>query len=207
MAREPLPALVGAAAVRIVDGLLGEAADPSAYFAGKRVKLLKYQNMFGLLILSGSVFAAARMLALNFYGSLLCVVLSNLLLLNSEGRLYMLDSLYTEAPAAALLTLGSLLLTAGVTQSKLVLTGLAGLLFGLLPLVKAAFLYITIGVAAAVVVLSLLQQRPVTVALHHAAVLCTALAITMVPRILRNYTTFGTLVWPGGEVKPSIPVV
>jgi hypothetical protein len=93
MAREPLPALVGAAAVRIVDGLLGEAADPSAYFAGKRVKLLKYQNMFGLLILSGSVFAAARMLALNFYGSLLCVVLSNLLLLNSEGRLYMLDSL------------------------------------------------------------------------------------------------------------------
>jgi hypothetical protein len=160
-----------------------------------------------LLILSGSVFAAARMLALNFYGSLLCVVLSNLLLLNSEGRLYMLDSLYTEAPAAALLTLGSLLLTAGVTQSKLVLTGLAGLLFGLLPLVKAAFLYITIGVAAAVVVLSLLQQRPVTVALHHAAVLCTALAITMVPRILRNYTTFGILVWPGGEVKPSIPVV
>jgi hypothetical protein len=193
MEREPLPALVGAVAVRIVDGLLGEAVDPSAYFSGERVKLLKYQNMFWLLILSGSVFAAARMLALNFYGSLLCVVLSNLLLLNSEARLYMLDSLYTEAPAAALLTLGSLLLSAGVTQSKLVLTGLAGLLFALLTLVKAAFLYITIGVAAAVVVLPLLQQRSVMVAMQHSSVLCAAFAMVLAPWIFRNYTTFGTL--------------
>jgi len=62
---------------------LGEATDPTAYFAGDRLKLLKYQNILWLLIISASVFAAARLLTLNFYGALVCVALTNLLLLDS----------------------------------------------------------------------------------------------------------------------------
>ena len=189
MEREPLPPLVGAVAIRIVDAVLG-AADPSAYFAGERVRLLKYQNMLWWMLLSGSVFAAARMLALNFYRSLLCVFLTNLLLLSWGGRVYMMDSLYTEAPAAALLTLGSVLLSVGVTQSKLVLVGLAGLVFGLLALVKAVFLSVTVGVAAAAAVLSLLQQRSVMVAIRQCIILCAVFAIAVGPWLLRNYATF-----------------
>jgi hypothetical protein len=146
--------------------------------------------MLWWMLLSGSVFAGARMLALNFYRSLLCVFLTNLLLLSWGGRVYMMDSLYTEAPAAALLTLGSVLLSVGVTQSKLVLVGLAGLVFGLLALVKAVFLYVTVGVAAAAAVLSLLQQRSVMVAIRQCIILCAVFAIAVGPWLLRNYATF-----------------
>lgn len=201
MQREPLPTLVGAVAIRIVDGIQGVAADPAAYFSGERVKLLKYQNMFWLLLLSASVYGAARILALNFYAALLCVVLSNLLLLGADARKYMLDSLYTEAPAAALLTLASLLLASGVARSRLALTALAGLVFGLLTLVKAAFLYITIGVVVSLVVLGWLQRRSLSVVLQHAAVLAAALALVVAPWMVRNYRTFGThtIAGRGGE--------
>jgi hypothetical protein len=192
MEREPLPAVVGAVALRIVDAELG-AADPSAYFAGERVRLLKYQNVFWWMLLSGAVFAAARLLALSFYRSLLCVLLCNLLLLNWGVRVYMLDSLYTEAPAAALLTLGSVLLSAGLTRSRLVLVGLAGLIFGLLALVKAVFLYVTVGVAAAAAVLALLQHRSAMVTVRQCGLLCAAFAIAVGPWLLRNYSTFSVL--------------
>jgi hypothetical protein len=204
MQREPLPAVVGAAAVRVADAVLGQA-EPQAYLSGERLVILKWQNILWLLVLSASVFGVARLMGLSHYLSLLCVALNSLLLLNSEVRIYMLDSLCTEAPAAALLALGSLLLAAGMTRGKILLVGLGGVTLGLLTLVKAAFLYIAFGTAAAVFCLCLLQRRSFVSSLGSAVVLCASFAIVVTPWMYRNHENFGTfsLARRGGEILYS----
>src|SRR5271165_1942864 len=48
MYREPLPVVVSAAGVSVVDGLLGRT-DSSQYFSGPRAKYVKYQNVAWLI--------------------------------------------------------------------------------------------------------------------------------------------------------------
>jgi hypothetical protein len=204
MQREPLPAVVGAFALRVEDALFGRA--PSGeYFTGKRARWLKYQNFLWLALLSGGVSALARQLRLTFWGALVCVGTSNLLLLNSEYGFYMLDSLLTESAAAALLTWGSVLLARGVgTQGRTPFI-LAGVCFGALTLVKAAFLYVTVGLALALPCLAALLRRPWRAAAVQAAVQAAVFgvvaAIIVLPWMLRNERVAGyfAIAGRGGE--------
>ncbi|HEY6456402.1 MAG TPA: hypothetical protein VIY90_14105 [Steroidobacteraceae bacterium] len=190
MQREPVPILVGALAVRAVDAVLG-SAQKSEYFHGERARLLKFQNVAWLALLSITTFKIGRWLGLAPALSLLCVVLSNLLLLQFDYGSYLLNSLYTEAPAAALLSAGSLLLSMAISRRSLKLMALAGLSFGLLSLVKAGFLYVTIGLVVAAPCLALLARVPVRDAAKQAAVLAALAAIVILPWMCRDYLTLG----------------
>jgi hypothetical protein len=200
MQREPLPPAVGALAVRAVDGLLGPAS-ADEYFQGRRAELLKYQNILWLSLLSAAVFLIGWRLGLGFWLSLLCVALANLHLMNDWYRLCMLDSLLTESAAAAFLTIGSLLLMVGVKTGKLRTVALAGLCFGLVALVKAAFLYISLGVAIAIPGLALLMHSSVGAAARQAAVVALVTVLVPLPWMLRNYHNIGSfnIAGRGGE--------
>jgi hypothetical protein len=102
--REPGPVFVFAAAIALIDAKLGKAATADAYYSGERVRLLKYQNLLWLLLLSGSAFWAARILGASFYVALLASVFVTYPFWGSHTPL---DDLYTELPAAAFLMLGS----------------------------------------------------------------------------------------------------
>ena len=140
--REPVPVLTMALAVALVDAAMGPA-DSSAYFQGKRAHDIKLQSVAWMAALCGILFFSAWSLTGSYYGSLLCVVLINKIPHVTSGLVYgdfMIDSLYTEIPAAALLLLSSTLLVLGLKRRKTALMGLAGVCFGALALTKAAFL-------------------------------------------------------------------
>lgn len=201
MYREPLPPLLGTLTIKATDAALGQASEDD-YFRGERGKLLKLKNLPWLALLSVVIFLFAEELGLSFLPSLVCVLLTNLLLLDSDTGFFMLDSWYTESEATALLSLGSLLLLQGLRRAGLRRVALAGVCFGLLTLVKASFLYITLGLAIAIPLLALLMHRPVRMAAMQAALLAVLTVLVVLPWMARNYTSIGYfgLSERGGEV-------
>lgn len=199
--REPLPVYVDMLSLRVVDRLLG-TAPPADYFHGQRARLLKYQNILWLSLLSGAVFMLARRLGLSFLFSLLGVLATNsLLLFDPWFQLCMLNSLLTEAPAAALLALGSLWLGLAVGSSRLHWLALAGLCFGLLALVKALFLYIAVGLMIAIPCLSATLRLSLWNAVRQMAVLGAVTFAVVLPWMIRNEVSVGyfDIAGRGGE--------
>ena len=188
--REPVPAIVSAAAVWFLDATHGKV-DSEAYFSGIRLKYLKYQNIFWLGLLSIGVFLAMRLFSSYFYLNLLAVVLVNISFCRDSG---IIDNLYTDLPAAAVATLASVALTIAVTRQSPRLALLAGLLFGILVLIKAAVLYVFVGVVAVLVGFCLF--RPVVIPLltrvRDLIVLVVAFGVVVGPWMYRNHVYFGS---------------
>jgi hypothetical protein len=143
--REPLPVLSAALAAKIVDILHGPA-EPREYLSGQRVRDLKYQNIVWMALLSGGAFFAVRVLGGSFAFALVGVVLVNLRFLGTRGGGADIDDLLTELPAAAVLMWASLVLALAFTRRKLAWFALAGLLLGIMALIKAAILYVFVGI-------------------------------------------------------------
>jgi hypothetical protein len=74
--------------------------------------------------------------------------------------------------------------------------------FGLLVLVKAPYLYIVLGMAIAIPMLSLLLRRSLGASVRRAAVLAAFASLVMLPWALRNYLELGSfaITQRGGEV-------
>jgi hypothetical protein len=140
--REPAPAVVSALAIRAIDAVMGPA-DPSAYYSGIRLRLVKYQNLLWLGIASFAAAWAAWTLTGSRYLGLLAV-----LLVNIPYRWHLpftpVDDLMSELPAASLLLLASSFLTVALVRSSIRYLTFAGLAFGVLTLTKAMFLYVFI---------------------------------------------------------------
>jgi 4-amino-4-deoxy-L-arabinose transferase-like glycosyltransferase len=140
MYREPLPIALDAILVGVADRLFG-VSNWADYLGGKRVKVIKSQNVAWLFLLWVAVIAATHWFTRSFYASILAGVIAAapfLLGANIEG----VNNLYTELPAAALLALAAFALAAAGTEGKTWLFATAGVLYGLLVLTKAVFLYI-----------------------------------------------------------------
>jgi hypothetical protein len=202
MFREPLPVISTLVTLYVIEAVIGPAPD-SQYFQGERAKWVKAQNLFWLGGLCVAVFAYTRRLTPSFNTALAAVLIVNFLLLGPQTGMYMLDSLYTEAPAAMLLTVSSLVLAAAVLRRSVVLTITAGICFGLLALVKAAFLYVTAGIVVALPFAALLNRKHYSVkALARLAAVLGVTAFAMVaPWMYRNYAELGTfgITSRGGE--------
>ena len=201
MFREPAPVFFGMLAVRAEDAVLGHA-DTAEYYHGERARWLKYQNIPWMALLSVTVLMLGRELGLAFLPSLICVLLSNLLLLEADITYFMLDSFYTEAAAAALLSLGSLLLLKSIGHKGLIYVAMAGVCFGLLALVKAIFLYIIVALVIAIPCLSLWLRRSIGNSVLQAIALGAMSTLVVLPWMLRNYQDLGqfAIAQRGGEV-------
>jgi hypothetical protein len=188
--REPVPAIVSAGAVWFLDATLGKV-DSEAYFSGPRLKYLKYQNIFWLGLLSIGVFLAMRLFSASFYLNLLAVVLINISFCRDSG---IIDNLYTDLPAAAVATLASVALTIAATRQSPRFALLAGLLFGILVLIKAAVLYVFIGVVAVLGGFYLFRPAviPLLTWVRELIVLIVAFGVVVGPWMYRNHVYFGT---------------
>lgn len=195
MDREPIPVSVMSMAIGIVD-LVAGSADPVMYFTGNRAMYLKYQNLAWLILLSLSTFWAIKVFTSSYFVALLGAVLVNLKLpgIASGPNALGIDSLLTELPAAAVLMLSSTMLALAVHRKKTISFALAGLLFGMLALIKAAFLYIFVGIVlvmSARAIYAWYKSRT-WVDMTQVSVLCLVFGIVVLPWMLRNYNTLET---------------
>ncbi len=197
MYREPVPALTTAIAVRAVDALLGQA-NPEAYLEGPRARYLKYQNLFWAALMTAGVFGLLLVLTQSFPLALVGAVAANV-----DLPFYptpSIDTLMTEPPARALLAVTSFFLAWWARNRSFLVLVLSGLCFGLLALIKAAFLYVFIGLLIALPLVDLLFAQPAEIAsssrswrklLAPPALLAVAFAVVTVPWMLRNYVELG----------------
>jgi 4-amino-4-deoxy-L-arabinose transferase-like glycosyltransferase len=196
MYREPVPVFFNAVAVIMIDAIYGTAPD-TAYFAGERARLLKYLDVAWMLILSLAVFAATRALTSSFAMAFICMLAVSIklpLVISGLSGLEF-DRLRSELPTAALLVIGSLLLSAGWKHGNPLWTVVAGIAFGMLALVKASFLYVFAGVVLIIVVSAAMQwvrarDRRATL---RGLLLLSGFAIAVAPWMCRNYLQFGTI--------------
>jgi 4-amino-4-deoxy-L-arabinose transferase-like glycosyltransferase len=195
MYREPLPVFIDAIAVKVTDAMLG-AADERAYFVGERARLLKHLDVAWMLLLSLAVFAATRVLTSSFTMAFVCMLAVSVKLpLVISGTVGLeFDLLRSELPTAALLVIGSLLLSAGWARGKAVWTVVAGIVFGMLALVKASFLYVFAGVIVIIAVTAATQwwrtrDRNTTT---RGLLLLAGFAIVVAPWMYRNHVHFDT---------------
>lgn len=190
MYREPLPVLTEAAAIRIVDSILGPA-DVNEYFQGERARWIKYQNLVWSAVLFLAVFWVTRELTSSFLLALLAAVIS--MKPFAPGAGIGVNSLLTELPGTALLILTSFLLVKALRSGSGWGFALCGAVFGLLALTKAAFLYIAGGTAVLLLIAHCftatrwIGARPI-----HIAVLASAFAVIVTPWMARNLVTFGS---------------
>jgi hypothetical protein len=189
--REPLPIIAFAGAIKLIDAKLGKADSADAYTHGERVRLLKYQNVLWAVLLCIGGFWAARVLGASFYVALLA---GALVTYPYWGQHSQLDDLYTEIPAAAFLMLASATLAQAFIRRSLGLSALAGMLFGLLTLVKAATLYVFVGAVAVVALLYIVRRNvlPLRQAAIELVTLVVAFGIAISPWMYRNYMQMGT---------------
>jgi hypothetical protein len=189
MYREPLPSVVSAAAVSVVDGLLGRADSPQ-YFSGSRAKYIKYQNVAWLIGLWLAVFAATRFFTGSLWWSIAAGLLAAKPFLNSlsaEG----VNDLYTELPAAVFMTCAIFLLVRAVQRNGKLGFIMAGLCYGLLALTKAAMLYVFVGLVLVLLVTYVGTSTQRKTRLLQVMMLCASAAIVVTPWIARNWMVFG----------------
>jgi len=191
MYREPFPIAVSALIVTVNDQFHGKA-DATEYFAGERVKFVKYQNILWLILLFIAVLAATRWLTDSWLAAVVAGVLAMKPFLgstSSEG----VNNLYTELPAAVLLTFGSLALAAAVIRRRTQLYVAAGLCFGLLALTKSAAVYVFCFLAFVLLIgASRAANRPQRrTHMLHVALMVVSFAAVVGPWIGRNTMAFG----------------
>ncbi len=190
--REPVPVIVSALGVKVIDSILG-ASEPNAYLQGPRTKYLKYQNLLWLGLLTLSAFWAVRLLTSSFWFGLLGAALVNHPLVLQQFS--PVDNLLTELPATAILLIASISLAVAFTRRQLPLFFFAGLMFGILALIKAIAFYVFIGLLAALAGLYLLQRPriPWRTAAQQLLTLMIACGCVVAPWLYRNHVQLGTL--------------
>lgn len=196
MYREPVPIFTTTLAMSIIDSVLGQA-EVSDYLQGERARYLKLQNIFWMLVLLASTAWAIHLLTGSIGFALGGALLAHLPFYSMEvaadGHL---DSLATEIPAAAALMVGCAALVAAYRgQRKLLFLAVAGLAFGVMALIKAAFLYVFIGfvgVLLAGLLFKWFRQR-LQIGFAGVAVLAMGFAAVVAPWLYRNWQQFGVV--------------
>jgi hypothetical protein len=194
MYREPAPGVVAALLVKVTDGLWGPAPQ-AEYLQGERARVLKLQNLFWFALLCATTAIAVRWWTGSLPLAVITAAAAQAVYFYPPMLPYGIDSLFSDIPAAALLTLVSLLLARAFTRGHWPLAALAGLLLGVLTLIKAALLYVTVGLAGCGVLFMLWRRREQDPRSGLAAVAAMLVGCLLVvgPWMARNYALFG--VW------------
>lgn len=194
MYREPLPILVTALGVTVIDAVHGPAA-PEEYLQGERAHWLKLQNLFWLTLLCAGAFYVAFQLSGSFVAALVVAVFGQTIFLYEMGGSRPIDTLYTELPVAALLIVASWSFIVGLLRRSPRSLAASGGLFALAALVKAAFLYVAIGLLVIIGILALARRRAGSMRLgaKELAAFAVVFGIVLAPWLYRNWVQFGVV--------------
>lgn len=191
--REPIPLVLSALEIRLMDALLGPAPADD-YLSGQRLKLLKYQNLLWLLLLGVGIFEGIRLATGSFYVSLTGAAIGGVLFGTSIWGTQMLNDLATDLAGGAVLAVASPALAAGLTRGSRRSCLLAGVLFAALTLIKAAILYVFIGVIGTLLCVCLLWRSRIDLraSLRNLGIVTLAFLVIVTPWMLRNLVELGT---------------
>lgn len=192
--REPLPVWVVAAYMKILPLPVQPILAADHLFKGPNAAHIKRHNA-GWVFLG---FLGCWLLFHALTGSHLGAMLSSLVI---HGLLldlpYLVNTLYTELAASVLLIWCTWLLVRAFDSQRRRYWLLAGVLFGLLALTKAIFLYAAIACLPFIVLAQLYRRDElrsrVLRALQAAALVAAGLAVTVAPWMARNWVHFGSL--------------
>jgi len=193
--REPLPIAALALYIKMVPSLSADQTIKSIN-QGSAVVAVKQQNLIWafmcLLGVGVVVFSSVRLSWLGVIAAMIAVALTYWLFLQRKG---ILDRTYTEIQAAALMVWCSFALIQALQTKKAVWFVAAGVLLGALALTKAAFLYVGIGLIVALVLAYGVWPPPSwhrRRALGLIALMLSAMALVVVPWMVRNFVQFGS---------------
>lgn len=195
MRREPLPIVAIAALLLVhpdfaephsVDDLLTGRLNPSVKLVNA---LWRFLAAFFIFLLCWELFPGVLLPAMM---AVICIALGEVVFFAHPG---MVDRLYTEIPASAMLLLASWCAVRFV-RTKAILSALfLGVALGALALTKATFLYVSICFIAVLLIMEVVKRlrSPVDswsrlVSLY--AVITLALAAVIAPWVIRNYIEF-----------------
>ncbi|MEP7242607.1 MAG: hypothetical protein ABI885_02870 [Gammaproteobacteria bacterium] len=192
MQREPLPTAITALAVGMTDAVMGKAG-AQAYMGGTRARWLRLQNVLWFTLLCASVFGIVYSATLSPVLALVGTGLVGVLPF-TPGVVFRVDQLDTESLAAGLLLMSSFWMAVAIHRGRLGAAVAAGAAFGLLALVKAATLYIFIGLIATLVFVCVLGPLRASIQRHlrSIAVMSLVFAVVVLPWMVRNHIYFGT---------------
>lgn len=204
MYREPIPVVVGALAVGVVDSIYGKA-DADSYLQGDRVRLLKFQDLGWLAVLYFAAFLASGLFFTYFPLRLaIAVLVCSPYITKATDVGQSLDAMYTDIAAAAVLMLATFFLAKAALTRRPLFWVIAGVSFGVLTLIKAAFLYIFVGTVVGALLYFVLERRSFALSRGALQVVLAAFAfgVTIAPWMLRNQHQLGELELTerGGEV-------
>ncbi|MFO7275774.1 MAG: hypothetical protein DIU56_001955 [Pseudomonadota bacterium] len=187
MYREPLPAVTGAIAVLAGDALIGRGAATDDYLSGPRSRLLKYHNV----VWKAGTVAATYWVLLFLAGSHGITLAGAVLVGTAQPHV---DTVLSEPIAASLLALGSALLTIGCSRRRWFPMLAAGVVFGLLALTKAIFLWVFVGLLLCVPLVERFRRESTPWRFVGVELVLLALGFVAValPWMARNYAHFGT---------------
>jgi len=199
--REPIPVAIMALEVEVIDELLGPVPMQD-YLEGERLKYLKYQNLFWLIVVCAGIFACVYVATRtgtpsaatsSFYVSLAGAALGGLWMSAGAWGAVILNDLATDLIGGALLALASAALAAGLTRGRPSYCVIAGLLFGALTLVKAAILYVFIGLIGTLLCVYLVWRSRLVLrsALADLGLVTLAFTVVVLPWMFRNLLELG----------------
>lgn len=181
--REPVPIIALAGYMRALDPILGDVP-LHAMSEGRYAQILKYSNFLWGALLSLTVFVTVVRFTTSWTLAAAATLATNYALA------YQNDFLYSEIAAAALMALSAAVFAGAVARRSLFGMLAAGILFGVLTLTKAAFLYVALPLIA-VLGLAGLWRQPF--ALKSAVMLLIGCALVIAPWLARNYMQFDTV--------------
>jgi hypothetical protein len=197
MRREPLPIIAVAALLMIhpdfsgtygPDDLTDGRLNPSV----KKINAFwRFLAVFFVFMLCWELFSGTALAALV---SLTCIAISELVFFSHP---IIVDRLYTELPASALLLIASWCAVRYVRQASLLSALYLGIALGALALTKAAFLYVGIAFVALLLVMDLVKtvreaDKSWRSLATFYAIIVLAFAGTLAPWLVRNHIQFGT---------------
>jgi hypothetical protein len=192
--REPLPIAALALHIKLHPELSG-GQDLTSINHDSAVLAVKQHNLiwaFFCLFGVGCVgLQSSRMHWVGFSVAIIAVGLTCFLFLQ---RSEIIDRTYTEVQAATLLVWSSFALIRALQTKMPVWFATTGLLMGALALTKAIFLYVGIGLAAALLVLCLLwRPMPRARSIALVSLMSISMALIVLPWMTRNWLQFGSM--------------
>jgi len=184
--REPMPALSIATTATIYKIIFGEKISPEEYNEVNTPRILKMGNVFWGILCLAAVWAVTKYIAKSFYLGLVTTLATYYMFVSKS---IVIDTLYSELQAAALLMLASWALVYAVESAKSKFFAISGLFIGLLSLTKAPFFYIVIGLFLLLVLVALIGRRKNFA--RNIVITFFAFLITVSPWMIRNYVHFG----------------
>lgn len=183
--REPVPVISIALAIKIFKTFGGKDFGIEDFNSAENPKTLKLINLFWGTLCLAAVWLLTKKITQSFYLGLVTTFATYFLFVSQP---IVIDTLYSELPAAALIILTSWAIVGSVDGRKNIYFVFSGFFVGLLSLTKAPVFYISIALFGFFFLPALFRNQQKL--MKQIGLALFAFLITVLPWMIRNYVQF-----------------